>query len=110
MQSYFIALGTLFTIIVFHRKNEGWTIAANSNSDSRAGEEKAYMQRLTTQAFFYRGKEIHRDTDIHFTDSEEIFLWRVMAAGLETTQQPQPGRSSADQEFVNKDAKLSPSN
>ena len=33
-----------------------------------------------------------------------------MAAGLESTQQPQTDRNSADEEFVNKDAKLSMSN
>jgi len=33
-----------------------------------------------------------------------------MAAHLESSQQPQTQQSSADEEFVNKDAKLSASN
>lgn len=97
-------------VTFFHRRNKVLRIAANNNFDSYAQEEKAFIDRLMTPRCFYGGREIHWDTDIHSLFSEAIFLWQVMAAGLESTQQPQTDRNSADEEFVNKDAKLSMSN
>lgn len=98
-------------IVFFHRKNKALRIASNSNSDLCAQEEKAYIHtQVDGSNVLLRAKEIHWDTDIHFTDYEEIFLQQVMAAGLESSQQPQTGQRSADEEFINKDAKLSTSN